>query len=848
LRSWIRVTVLAPCALVTVYQSANAQQLAANAPAAPAATSGTAAAAAQGDLDEIVVNGIKRGDLILPTQVTSGSAYGLDLNVMDTPRNNTLLSKAQLDALNIQNPGGFSYLTSSSYSDASFGQPNVPRIRGQYADIFFNGMRDSFTLNGYGAPISFNSVETIDIIKGPASVQGGPGSGVGGSIDITTKMPSLTKLQGSYQVEFDTQQKRRASFDINDPLTGSTAVRVSFATDDSGSYYNDMYFHQQSFFISALTQMTDKYSVLATAGFEDTRYRENDGVNHVNQALIDDGAYLTGGATDPSTISGFGTQVTLGNPRQISDRITIDEPAGNGAHSVHAKGQLIQTYDASNTFTVTNDLFYDYINRYNQVMAYYADTAKGSYTVEDKTDFKVKFSLGSVKNDVDAGFTYRYAHVLDIQNYANEPVSVYDLSQSPSTFVFPASAQNYGGAILYTAAFGHQQYGVPGAYGAYANATIDSNLQDAAIFLEHRLEFSPQWSVLYGLRGDLVQLNDSDPLYDAGLAAGLGPYDGCTPPGGYCIDYPESQHTPWYGLYNGNISVVYSPSDHISTYLTYNKAQYVDANANDGAVGTLGVDPTTQLRQNTLLEEAGLKFDLLDKRLFISTALFKQERAVPVGVGGLTHSLAHIKGAEIEMNYQPDSHFFATASYSYLHTMLDSPSSFWNFPAQAGINYDGAGTAAVYNSNQRFVDPGVPQHLFNVLANYKMDSGLGFQGNIQVTGPLDTTQSGYLNVAATNAAAAADFSSLTQPLVGQGGLISSSVVGANGYYKSPQIPWQYTINTAAFYTWQEKYTVKFTIYNLTDRHNLTNDYPFYGNDFLTRDPPRSFDLTLSGKF
>jgi hypothetical protein len=180
--------------------------------------------------------------------------------------------------------------------------------------------------------------------------------------------------------------------------------------------------------------------VVATAGFEDTRYRENDGVNHVNQALINDGAYLTGGATDPSTISGLGTEVTLGNPRQISARITIDEPDGNGAHSVHAKGQLIQTFKATDSFSITNNTFYDYINRYNQVMAYYADTAKGSYTIENKTDFKVKFGLGSVSNDIDAGFTYRYAHVLDIQNYANEPVSVFDLSQSPSTFVFPASA------------------------------------------------------------------------------------------------------------------------------------------------------------------------------------------------------------------------------------------------------------------------------------------------------------------------------------------------------------------------------------------------------------------------
>ena len=75
-------------------------------------------------MDEVIINGIRRGDLVLPTTVTSSSAYGMDLGVMDTPRNNTLLSKAQLDALNIQNPGGFSYLTSSSYSDAAFGQPS----------------------------------------------------------------------------------------------------------------------------------------------------------------------------------------------------------------------------------------------------------------------------------------------------------------------------------------------------------------------------------------------------------------------------------------------------------------------------------------------------------------------------------------------------------------------------------------------------------------------------------------------------------------------------------------------------------------------------------------------------
>jgi outer membrane receptor protein involved in Fe transport len=824
----IRVFVVTGFSILIALPAARAQQT----------TAPAAATTPTGDLDEIVVNGIKRGELILPTQVNSSSAYGLNLGVMDTPRNNTLLSKAQLDALNIQNPGGFSYLTSSSYSDASFGQPNVPRIRGQYADMFFNGMRDSFTLNGYGAPISFNSVDSVDIVKGPASVQAGPGAGVGGSIDITTKMPSFLKSSVAFNVEADTQQKRRASIDLDGPLTPSVAGRVSFTTDDSGSYYYDMYFHQQSLFIALLTEPTPKYSILVTGAFEDTRYRENDGVNRVNQDLIDNGTYLTG-VPASSAIFGYGTLFTMGpNTVPLNDRVIIDEPPGTGAHSVHVKGQIIQTFNASDIFSIVNNTFYDYMNRYNQTEDYYADTAKGSYTIENKTDFKVKFSTGAINHDIDAGFTYRYAHVLDIQNFNNEPVSIFDLSLSPNTWIFPASLQpgeEPYGTYLYNGAFNHPQWGAPGR-GEFLNDSVDSNLQDGAIFLEHRIQFSPQWSLLYGVREDIVQLNYSDPLGGPVYQSTINEEPAYL---------PQRASTAWYGLHNGNISVVYSPTTHVSAYLTYNNAQYVDPTANDGAVATWGEAPIAQLRQDTTLEEAGLKFDLLDKSLFISTAIFKQTRSVATGEGGLGKSEAHIKGAEIELNYQPDPHFFATASYSYLHTVLDTPADFYNFPAYAGTYVDGLGTAVVYQPNQTFLDPGVPEHLFNVLANYKHSSGFGAQANIQVTGPVSTTQSGYINEAASNAAAVIDF--LPAAPFGPGGVVPTSVVGANGYYKSPEIPWQYTLNAAVFYGFQN-YSIKFSIYNLTDRNNLVNDIPFYGNDFLQRLPPRSYDLTLSGKF
>jgi outer membrane receptor protein involved in Fe transport len=799
------------------------------------------------NLDEIVVNGIRRGDLILPTTVSSTSAYGLDLGVMDTPRNNTLLSKAQLDALNVQNPSGFSYLTSSSYTDASFGQPNIPRIRGQYADLFYNGMRESFNLNGYGAPISFNSFDSVDIVKGPASVQAGPGAGVGGSINVATKMPSLAKAFADFNLEFDSQQKRRGSLDVGTPLGSDWGVRLSFEDNGSGSYYNDMFFHQQSVFVALLGQVTPKYSVLITGGLENTTYRENDGINRVNQQLIDNGTYLTGGPVgvvfgDPGeTLAGFGSIVNLTGTTRLNPRTIINEPIGDSAHALHIKGQVIQTFDATDNFSIVNNTFYDYVNRYNEVQDYYADTAKGSFTIENKTDFKVKFPIGSISNEVDAGLTYRYAHVLSIQSFLNEPVSIFDLSTNPNTFTFPDALQVPSGTYLYNAAFNNKQYGLPGRFQGvffpifgFLNATAESNLQDAAVFLEHRLQFTPQWSLLYGIRGDLVQLKYYDPLGGADYPAP----DGTTA-------LPQSASTGWYGLYNGNVSLVYNPIQQVSLYLTYNKAEYTQPTANDGAVATWGENPADQLRQRTLLEEGGVKFDLFDKRLFISAAGFYQERSITTGSGGLTSTLAHIHGAEVEMNFQPDPHFFATASYSYLHTTLDAPATFYNFAAQPGLNYDGAGTSLypanlVFLPHQSFQDPGVPQQLINMLANYKHDSGLGVQANIQVTSPISVAQSGFVDVASLTS------SPFSFPGLGPATLAQLQADG--GYYKAPIIHWQYTANASVFYSFLDHYNVKFSIYNLANRRNLTNDAPFYGDDFLTVQPSRSYDLNLTAKF
>jgi len=181
------------------------------------------------------------------------------------------------------------------------------------------------------------------------------------------------------------------------------------------------------------------------------------------------------------------------------------------------------------------------------------------------------------------------------------------------------------------------------------------------------------------------------------------------------------------------------------------------------------------MRGDSFLYEAGLKFNLLNNKLFASTAVFDQKHGIAAGAGGTLIDEANIRGAEIELNYQPTRNLFATASYSYIKTTLNQPVGFYDFPAQVGLNVDGAGTFAVFKSGQTFRDPGQPEHVFNFLGNYKFENGFGLRTGLQVTGPIPVTTSGYLDLANSTGLGAVP-------------VPTSSVNPTTGYYSSPVIP------------------------------------------------------------
>ncbi|MEJ1972048.1 MAG: TonB-dependent receptor plug domain-containing protein [Lacunisphaera sp.] len=95
--------------------------------------------------------------LVLPVARPFNSVFGTDDNIVDVPRNVTIISRQQLNDINISSVLDFTKLTSSSYTTTNFGAPSNPSIRGQTADLFINGVRGRITSNGNGLPLDFNS-------------------------------------------------------------------------------------------------------------------------------------------------------------------------------------------------------------------------------------------------------------------------------------------------------------------------------------------------------------------------------------------------------------------------------------------------------------------------------------------------------------------------------------------------------------------------------------------------------------------------------------------------------------------------------------------------------------------
>jgi catecholate siderophore receptor len=776
-------------------------------------------------MEKTVIEGIPLEETVVPTARPFNSVYGTDRSILDTPRSVTIISREQLDAISIHDVREFSKLTSSSYTRSNFGAPTTPDIRTQIADTFVNGSRVGLTSNGNGLPVNFNSVESVNIVKGPASVVYGPSQYVGGYIDYITKRPFFDAFHGDVFGEFGMYSQYRWGLDFGAPIgeEKKSAYRVSYSGESSGSYYLDGFKKTEAVYGAYNWVPNDTYELFFNNEIFWANYTENFGINRPTQSLIDSGLYQTGVNANPAPAAGYppyfdasgkplgfgvgpggstavgvvgGTpapssdpqnsrwvvsgfpyvnHIALGPVVQISRRSRLLMP-GDASNGTSYNAQTIQTVKLADDAQLVDTTFFRYVRR-NTLSSYsYSEIIDPSWSLDNRTEYRLNLEHHAINTGVDL----RYQSVRAYNDFFNEPANVWDLTRSHY-------AINYFKSVNSPSPF--TQVAVPGSSWPnryYTPNNGDSGTSSALFFgpfVQEDWKITDKLSVLAGGRVDLLSAD-------------------------YHVDWTDPsgknslRDSTVVGLPNANASVNYKWIPELSSYATYNYSQNpVGATGNGGGITTGGNSSfsNASLRNNAILYEVGSKASLYGNKLFLNLALFEQER------GDRQQDLSVVefrtKGVEFEVNYQPSRNLYVTVGYSYFIAEVNAPQFFVNNTDLP--YYSNPGITAGPGPYRR---QGTPSNLVNLLTTYKFDNGLGVSANLVATSEINNNVSGTI-----------------------------------------KIPAQFTVDLSVFYAYK-RFEARVSALNVTDEKNWSAPNAVYGNESVVADLPFRLEGRVTVKF
>jgi outer membrane receptor for monomeric catechols len=769
------------------------------------------------ELEAFISEEVPIEENILPTSRPFDSVFGFPQSILDTPRNVTIISREQLDAISITDVRDFTKLTSSSFTRTNFGAPATPDIRTQISDVMWNGIRRGLTSNGNGLPINFNAVESVNIVKGPASVVHGASHYVGGYVDFITKRPYFDEFRGEVAVTYGSYDKRQWTLDFGGPISDKMAYRVSYSGEDSDSYYDHSFKRTEALYGALVFRPTDKYELFVNGEVLYAHYTENFGINRPTQDLIDNGNYITGVNNNPAPdangllYDSDGVAIDFGNDGKVpaGDAAPMSDPQnskwvvsgypitnrmvwgetvkvdrswrlikpGDDSNGYSVNLQAIQTFTLDDESKIVSNTFFNYIKRDTFSSYQYSEIIDPSWRLESRLEYQ---RMGE-KYDLNAGVAANYQEVTAYNHFFFEPANVWDLSLNANEFIDVYNSVHFPGAP--------EVPGWPGRYateGVFNGDTSDSEAFGLGPFAQLNYRITESFSIQGGVRMDFLSVSARDPLKPVFIASADDDID--------------------VQLLNYNISPFFKLNEMLSFYATYNYSENPGgAVANGGGFGQLededddGVYTLTKSRfeQESELIELGAKASFLDGKLFLGTAIFQQERT-NLSIDGSIDKFT-TKGFEIEGNYQPNRNWFFTAGWSILDSTVNGP--------QFDVNNT---SPWLPDQTPNFILPageykrqGVPRHTANALVSYKLDNGFGVQVAGFITSEMNNNVAGSL-----------------------------------------VIPTQFNIDVTFLYeadTWE----ASLTVLNLTDEENWSPPNAVYGGESIFAEPPIRVEGTLT---
>lgn len=613
------------------------------------------------------------------------------------------------------------------------------------SSIFVDGVRDL----GAISRDMFN-IEQVEVTKGPAGTDTGR-SAPTGNINLVTKQPNLKEAY-SGSVGAGSGDFKRATADLNKPLDldGGAAIRVNLVKDDSGIAGRD-------------EVKSDRTGVAAAIAFglkTDTRTYVN--YLHMDQNNVPDAGvptvglpgnqFVANGKVDSSNF--YGTKQDFDDVKadMFTVRVEHDFSANLKLQNTTRLGKTTEDY-LSTSFkkpTLVGGVGGTYM------LAGRTSTSKDQENeiISNQTNITTKFDTGAVKHTLVGGF--------ELTREKQKTFGKGGLGTVPDENLY-----NPDPNLLRT------------GYAPFNNGTdTDGTTDTVSAYAFDTIELSPQWQINGGVRVDHYSTDFSSSTLNAANP-----------------DVSKSDN-----LVNWKLGVLYKPSENSSLYAAYATSKLppggttfqllAEGSTARGAANRIDFEP-----QETKTAEIGGKWDVVDGRLALTSAIYRTEISNEVE-GNATDGFfqtgkKRVQGIEFGAVGNITNVWSVSAGYSVMNTKVDG----------ASIAADGS---------QAFSFS--PKNAFTAWTTYQLPQGFTISGGARYIGKMNKPSDSP---------------------------VSRTETPAN-------IDAYWVFDAAATYTISKNVDVQLNLYNLTDR-----EYAASINKSGYRYTPgieRSGRLTLNVKF
>lgn len=603
---------------------------------------------------------VKVEDTAIPYKTETASSPKYTEPLRDTPQNITVITSDLIQSQGVQslrdilsNVPGITF--GGAEGGNGYGDNIILRgydISNNSSDITVDGVRDSARITRSD---SFN-LESVEVTKGPNSVYSGAGS-VSGNVNLVTKSPKNDDIT-TVSAGLGTENYQRATLDTNKVVDEGVAFRLNLMTHGNEVSGRDYVEYQRWGVAPSIAFGLDtETKIVLSAHFQD------------DQGWNDYGVPLRMGKEVPG----------------------VDRSNYYGWHNLDGENSDSRAFSATFDHEFSDKLSLRNLSRWSQVDGRFVNTAVGGRVCIEAGEYPLGTTATSPNNNTVCTASGVYEYSGGPRAAGRESLNTIALNQTDITWDFTL------GRVQNTLVVGNQistergdrenhnyistaaPYPVtdlysPDSYWSGAvNKTLaaksNSELDVMALYAFNTFKFSSQWQASLGLRYDHYTLSQETFTVTNGVISS--PPATTTAPAFFKFDDE---------LISGRMGLVYKPQENASFYAAYGTSANPtnpSANVSCNFDTNCFVDP-----EESLNYEVGTKWDLLDARLNVTAALFRNEKTnarVPSdsasGSVVVLEGKSRVDGLELGVSGQIRENWSIFAGYVFLDSeMLQSVS------------------------------------------------------------------------------------------------------------------------------------------------------------------------------